>query len=111
MTINSIYTAFEVKGNSMNDGTPDAYLDKDRLICRELKLEYADEEITIGGDYVIRIDGSTLFNRVVAFDGQELVLHSLNSAYEDMRLNLCEVKELYEVWHLQRKKINFKLKM
>ena len=30
------YVAFEVKGDSMNDGTEDAILEGDRLLCREI---------------------------------------------------------------------------
>lgn len=33
------YIAFEVRGDSMNDGTEDSYLEGDRLLCREIKRE------------------------------------------------------------------------
>ncbi|MDO5430656.1 MAG: peptidase S24, partial [Parabacteroides sp.] len=33
------YIAFEVRGDSMNDGTEESYLEGDRLLCREIKRE------------------------------------------------------------------------
>lgn len=105
---NGNYIAFEVKGDSMNDGTSDSYLEGDRLICKELphylwaesKLHYKK------WDFVIVHEEGILIKRIINHDveNHHITVHSLNDLYPDRVLNLEEVKQLFYVVDMSRSK-------
>lgn len=100
------YVAFEVKGDSMNDGTEDAILEGDRLLCREIMPHlWADSKLHIRKwDFVIVHTEGILVKRIINHDVENhtITIHSLNSMYQDKVINLSDVKQIFNVIELQR---------
>lgn len=100
------YVAFEVKGDSMNDGTEDAILEGDRLLCREIMPHlWADSKLHIRKwDFVIVHTEGILVKRIIDHnvENHTITIHSLNSMYLDKVINLSDVKQIFNVIELQR---------
>lgn len=100
------YVAFEVKGDSMNDGTEDAILEGDRLLCREIQPHlWVDSKLHIRKwDFVIVHTEGILVKRIIDHDVENhtITIHSLNSMYPDKVINLADVKQIFNVIELQR---------
>lgn len=100
------YVAFEVKGDSMNDGTEDAILEGDRLLCREIMPHlWADSKLHIRKwDFVIVHTEGILVKRIIDHDVENhtITIHSLNSMYPNKVINLADVKQIFNVIELQR---------
>lgn len=100
------YVAFEVKGDSMNDGTEEAILEGDRLLCREIMPHlWADSKLHIRKwDFVIVHTEGILVKRIIDHDVENhtITIHSLNSMYPDKVINLADVKQIFNVIELQR---------
>lgn len=100
------YVAFEVKGDSMNDGTEDAILEGDRLLCREIMPHlWADSRLHFRKwDFVIVHSEGILVKRIIDHDVENhtITIHSLNSMYPDKIINLADVKQIFNVIELQR---------
>lgn len=100
------YVAFEVKGDSMNDGTEDAILEGDRLLCREIMPHlWVDSKLHIRKwDFVIVHTEGILVKRIIDHDVEKhtITIHSLNSMYPDKVINLADVKQIFNVIELQR---------
>lgn len=100
------YVAFEVKGDSMNDGTEDAILEGDRLLCREIMPHlWTDSKLHIRKwDFVIVHTEGILVKRIIDHDVENhtITIHSLNSMYQDKVINLADVKQIFNVIELQR---------
>lgn len=102
------YVAFEVKGDSMNDGTEDSILEGDRLLCREIMPHlWADSKLHFRKwDFVIVHSDGILVKRIIDHDVENhtITIHSLNSLYPDKVINLADVKQIFNVIELQRPK-------
>lgn len=100
------YVAFEVKGDSMNDGTEDAILEGDRLLCREIQPHlWVDSKLHIRKwDFVIVHTEGILVKRIIDrnVENHTITIHSLNSMYPDKVINLADVKQIFNVIELQR---------
>ena len=100
------YVAFEVKGDSMNDGTEDSILEGDRLLCREIMPHlWSDSKLHIRKwDFVIVHTEGILVKRIIDHnvENHTITIHSLNSIYPDRIINLSEVKQIFNVIELQR---------
>ena len=100
------YVAIEEKGDSMNDGTEDAILEGDRLLCREIMPHlWADSKLHIRKwDFVIVHTEGILVKRIINHDVENhtITIHSLNSMYPDKVINLADVKQIFNVIELQR---------
>nr|DAP46111.1 MAG TPA: peptidase [Caudoviricetes sp.] len=100
------YVAFEVKGDSMNDGTEDSYLEGDRLLCREIQSHlWVTSKLHIRKwDFVIVHQEGILVKRIIDHnvDSHTITIHSLNDMYPDRVIDLTEVKQIFNVIELQR---------
>lgn len=100
------YVAFEVKGDSMNDGTEDAILEGDRLLCREIQPHlWVDSKLHIRKwDFVIVHTEGILVKRIIDHnvENHTITIHSLNSMYPDKVINLADVMQIFNVIELQR---------
>lgn len=95
------YVAFEVKGDSMNDGTEDSYLEGDRLYCREIQSYlWATSRLHLRKwDFVIVHEDGILLKRIVEHDTENhtITVHSLNDMYPDKVIDLREVRQIFNV--------------
>lgn len=100
------YVAFEVRGDSMNDGTEDSYLEGDRLLCREICPHlWVESKLHIRKwDFVIVHQDGILVKRIIDHnvDNHTITIHSLNNMYSDRIIDLAEVKQIFNVIELQR---------
>lgn len=100
------YVAFEVRGDSMNDGTEESYLGGDRLLCREIApYLWAESKLHIRKwDFVIVHEGGILVKRIIDHnvENHTITIHSLNDMYPDRVIDLAEVKQIFNVIELQR---------
>ena len=95
------YLAFEVKGDSMDDGTKESYVEGELLICREVephlwrnsRLHYNKR------DFVIVHSEGILIKRIIAHDVEHhtITIHSLNPLYPDRTIDLAEVRQIFSV--------------
>ncbi len=95
------FVTFEVKGDSMDDGTADSYKDGEILICKPV-----EGGIQINQDYVIVRGSDAMVRRVVAhhhIGGNTIAVHSLNPIYKDETVSLADV-EVYKVIISQRQR-------
>lgn len=100
------YIAFEVKGDSMNDGTEESYLEGDRLLCREIpSYLWKDSKLHIKKwDFVIVHEEGIIVKRIMDHDvnNHTITVHSLNELYPDRVLDLSNVKQIFNVVEMQR---------
>ena len=100
------YVAFEVRGDSMNDGTEESYLEGDRLLCREIApYLWAESKLHIRKwDFVIVHGDGILVKRIIDHnvENHTITIHSLNDMYPDRVIDLAEVRQIFNVIELQR---------
>lgn len=101
------YICFEVRGDSMNDGSDSSFIPGDILICREIDSAYYNKKpvFSKGKSFVIihETDG-IIVKQIIAHDVENgyITVHSLNPLYEDDKIHLPDVKKLFNVLKLQR---------
>lgn len=100
------YVAFEVRGDSMNDGTEESYLEGDRPLCREIApYLWAESKLHIRKwDFVIVHEDGILVKRIIDHnvENHTITIHSLNDMYPDRVIDLAEVRQIFNVIELQR---------
>lgn len=95
------YMAFEVRGDSMDDGTIRSYPARCKVICREIQKHHWRDKLHIHKwNFIIvhRTDG-ILLKQITKHDVNTgvLTLHSFNELYEDFEVNLDEVIQIFNV--------------
>lgn len=102
------YVAFEVRGDSMDDGTDEGYMEGDRVLGREISPDlWVNSKLHIRKwDFVIVHTEGILIKRIIAHDVEKhlITIHSLNDMYEDKVLDLKDVRKIFNVIELQRSK-------
>ncbi len=100
------YMVFEVKGDSMYDGTHESYIEGDLLLCREIKMDlWAESKLHFKKwDFVIVTGEGVLVKRIINHDvaGHKITIHSLNPAYPDKDIDLTEVRQILNVISMMR---------
>lgn len=102
------YRCFEVRGDSMDDGTVDSYLPGDKVLGRQIAQAHWVNKLHIRKwDFIIvhKTEG-ILIKRIADHQTEQglLRLHSLNPLYEDADIHLKDVVEIYNVVQVARKK-------
>ncbi len=95
------YVCFELRGDSMDDGTSEGYKPGDKLFSREINQAHWQNKIHIKKwDFVIvhRTEG-ILFKRITTHNTEtnSITLHSLNPDYPDTTISLADVAKLFNV--------------
>lgn len=104
-----LYCTFEVRGDSMDDGSRDSYMEGDMLLCREISRDHwSQSKLHIRKwDFVIvhKTEG-ILVKRIVEHNVEKgkLKLHSLNDLYPDFEVNLKDIAQIFNVVQVARKK-------
>lgn len=102
------YLAFEVKGDSMDDGSIDSYKEGEILICREIEPYLCTEcKLPISHrDFVIAHKDGILIKQIINHDvkNHTITIHSLNPMYEDKVLDLCDVYKMFLVVESRRQR-------
>ena len=95
------WLAFEVRGDSMDDGSKESYIEGEIVICREVEPDYwRDSRLFINKrDFVIVHKEGILIKRIIAHDVEShtITIHSLNPLYKDRTINLKDVLQIYSI--------------
>ena len=107
------YLAFEVKGESMDDGTRGSFEEGDIVLVRELERELWEGRLRFN-DYpywVVVFDSSVLIKQLIKHDEEtgDLTFHSLNPSpeYADFTINMDKVRKLFYVIKKRPKDVEF----
>ena len=107
------YLAFDVKGESMDDGTRNSFEEGDVILVRELGKQHWHDPIRFKErPYWVIVSGtSVLLKQMIAQNMRtgDLTFHSLNSSpeYSDFTLNVNEIRALYYVLQKKPKTVKF----
>lgn len=100
------YVCFEVTGDSMNDESPEALLDGDVILCREVMQQHWQNRLHINQwDFVIaHRELGIVVKRITEHevDTGRLVLHSLNEMYEDYEIYMQDCLAIFNVVDVKR---------
>ena len=103
------YLVFEVKGDSMDDGTYDSYFEGDLLLCREVGMHlWVDSKLHFNKwDFVIVHEEGVLIKRIIDHnvENHTITIHSLNpdkERFPDRVIDLCEVRQILNVVSMMR---------
>ena len=101
------YMAFEMKGNSMDDGSRYSYIDGDKLFCQEIPLRMWDTSKlhTMNWNFVIVYKEGIIVRKIIDHDIQNrtIVAHPLNPFINDELINLVDVYQIFHVLEYLRK--------
>jgi phage repressor protein C with HTH and peptisase S24 domain len=95
------YVAFEVKGDSMDDGSKESYEQGEILVCREVEpynWQYSPLHIN-KRDFVIVHTEGILVKRIINHDvtNHTITIHSLNPEYKDRIIDLADVRQIFSI--------------
>ena len=101
------YLAFEVRGDSMTDGSHESILDGDILMSREINKDHWRSRLHINKwlFVIVHETDGILIKKITNHDIEKgvITIHSLNDQYQDEQINLNEVKQLFNVIKIERK--------
>lgn len=102
------YVAFEVRGDSMFDGSFNSLMDGDLLKCREIHFDHWSSKLFINrwnNFVVIHKTEGVLVKKITDHDVDNgvLTLHSLNPLYEDIKVKLSDIAKIFNVVKIERK--------
>ena len=101
------YMAFEMKGNSMDDGSRDSYIEGDKLFCQEIPSHMWDTSKlhTMNWNFVIVHKEGIIVRKIIDHDTQNHIIkvHPLNPFIKDQIINLVDVYQIFNVIEYQRK--------
>lgn len=100
--INSgVYTAFEVRGEAMDDNSRHSLSTGDVAVAKEVKIEELSQEVNPKDFWVIIIENDILIRRIERYiqDENRVACKAINSSleYADFSLNVSDIKRIYQV--------------
>ncbi|MCD7900296.1 MAG: helix-turn-helix domain-containing protein [Bacteroides sp.] len=107
------YMSFEVRGDSMDDGTRESFEQGDKLLARELDRIYWKDKLRYNKYpyWVIVFDSSVLIKQIIDqnLETGEITCHSLNKSpeYHDFTLKLDDVRMLFNVIKKKPKQVDY----
>jgi hypothetical protein len=101
------YICFEMRDDSMNDGTVNSYIPGDILICREITPGFSRKKLyfnTLQTFVIVHRDEGIIVKQITVYDGEkgEITVHSLNPLYEDRPVHLDDIRKLFSIIKFQR---------
>jgi len=105
---NGNYVAFEIRGDSMRDGSDLSICEGDIVLCRELETEHWKSRLHLPRVFIIvhKTEGITC-KEIIRHDVESgaITCHSWNTdpEYADFTLNLTDVHQLFYLKEISRK--------
>lgn len=100
------WLAFEVRGDSMFDGSYESYREGNIVICREVEqTNWTNSRLHFNHrDFVLIHSEGILLKRVIAHDipHHRITIHSLNPDYPDKSIDLADVRQIFSVIEVRR---------
>lgn len=97
------YKAFEIKGDSMDEGTRISLIDGDVVLAKEVPKDLWRYPLHISDkpNWIIVLNGTIICKQIILHDTEagNIVCHSLNPspAYADFTIKLDDVRQLYNI--------------
>ena len=102
------YMAFQVRGDSMNDGSIDSYQHGDIVLCREINKVHWLNKLHINKwcFIIVHKTEGILLKKITEHNVTTGIvkLHSLNPFFDDLEFNLKDVSQLFNIIKIERKK-------
>lgn len=103
------YISFEVKGDSMDDGLKHSYEQGDILLCREINPDYWKCKLHIhqwDAFVIVHKTEGIVVKQIIDHDVEKgiITVHSFNPIYEDYKIDLREVAQIFNVVKQQKNK-------
>lgn len=103
------YISFEVKGDSMDDGLKHSYEQGDILLCREINPDYWKSKLHIhqwDAFVIVHKTEGIVVKQIIDHDVEKgiITVHSFNPIYEDYKIDLREVAQIFNVVKQQKNK-------
>lgn len=103
------YISFEVKGDSMDDGLKHSYEQGDILLCREINPDYWKCKLHIhqwDAFVIVHKTDGIVVKQIIDHDVEKgiITVHSFNPIYEDYKIDLREVAQIFNVVKQQKNK-------
>lgn len=103
------YISFEVKGDSMDDGLKHSYEQGDILLCREINPDYWKCKLHIhqwDAFVIVHKTEGIVVKQIIDHDVENgiITVHSFNPIYEDYKIDLREVAQIFNVVKQQKNK-------
>nr|DAP11671.1 MAG TPA: CI repressor [Caudoviricetes sp.] len=104
------YLIYEVEGDSMDDGTINAFLEGDFLLCRVLPKsdwQYGIKKRTATFCVIATDTEGVVLKQITRHDKADGIItcHSLNPAYDDYNVNLSDVQAIFYVERLAQRNL------
>ena len=104
------YLIYEVEGDSMDDGTINAFLEGDFLLCRVLPKsdwQYGIKKRTATFCVIATDAEGVVLKQITRHDKADGIItcHSLNPAYDDYEVNLSDVQAIFYVERLAQRNL------
>lgn len=100
------YVAFEVRGDSMVDGTLASICERDIVLGREISPDLWKSKLHIHkwNFIIVTKDDGIIFKQITQHNVTtgEVTIHSLNPLYADRKMNLKNVSRLFNVVKIMR---------
>jgi DNA-binding XRE family transcriptional regulator len=101
------YLAFEVRGDSMDDGSRESICSGERLLCREVKPDHWRAKLHLNKwtFVIVHKTEGIIIKKITNHDLETgvITIHSLNAEYPDQQIHLDDVKQLFNVIKFDRK--------
>lgn len=95
------YLGWQIMNDSMDDGTDDGIKDGDIKLARELGKQHWKSKFRYHSFpfWIIVTNNDVICKEIIDHDVEKGIItcHSLNSAYEDFKLDLREVRQIFNI--------------
>lgn len=98
----SFTTAFQMVGDSMDNGSKRSFDDGDYLICDEVDVQ----DMQMNRQYVIKVGNTHLVRRITSFDDKHVTVSPLNPLYKERQLCIDDIQKLFLIKSCQRKVVD-----
>ena len=106
-------SAFEILGDSMNDGTRRSFAPGDKLIVEPFNINDFKDSIgsDLGSFWVIQVGTCILVRQIVEYADNVIKCHSLNlnGQYPDILIKIEDITKIYRIIQKQGKPIRYGL--
>lgn len=101
------YMAFEVRGDSMDNGTKESLEEGEILICREVTKDLWQYKLHLHkwNFVIVHQTEGIVVKRITEHDVEKglITIHSLNPFYPDRVLELKDISQIFNVVQIHRK--------
>ena len=99
--------AFEVKGDSMNNGKIDSFEEGDIVLSIEINPDEFKQVINndLSDFWILDIGDALIMKQITEFKNNKLTCHSLNPSaeYKDFSLNINNISRIYKITGVRHK--------